>query len=710
MARRDSRRSRDTAPNSAPTRLASRIPIGVALLVIAAFIVYWPALTGGFLFDDEPLLTGSALVKAGDGLYRMWFTTQPIDYWPLTNSSFWLEWRLWGLQPAGYHVTNLLLHVCSALLLWAILRRLAIPGALLAALLFVVHPVNVESVAWIAQRKNTLSMVFLLLSIFCYLKSDVTPGAGRWYWFSFSAFTAAMLSKASVATLPAMLLLLIWWSRRAIRRTDVMRTAPFFAVGVALTLVNIWFQARHGAAVVRDVTWLQRLLGAGAVTWFYLYKAVLPVNLMFIYPQWSIRAADVRWWLPLTAAIGVTMFLWRQRRRAWIRALLCAWIFVLLALVPVLGFKDVYFMRYSLVADHYQYIAVLAVAAVAAAGLDRITSVRPLASAATGAAVVVVLGTITWGQSHLYASAETLYARTVEVNPRAWLARNNLALLYLDASSPDLQKAFVHLNAAMATNPAEPEVQNNVGTAFFQMDRFAEAAVHHREAARLNPAYAVAYANLGHDLERLGQFAQAAEAYRHALHLDPDMSSARYGLGAALQATGRSAEADQQLQRAAQPDASATQDHTATGDALQRLGRTAEAIAQYQEALKVNPNSVDTLKNLGHALVSAGRFDEAERYLRRALALRPDDAVAHDNLGNALQQMQRLDEAVAELRIAVEKGSGLDLGAIHNDLGVALARQGHRDEAVQHFREALRINPGLAQAQANLAKALGTVR
>ena len=181
MARRGTHRSRRIDRSSALTRSAWRIPTGVALLVIAACLVYWPALTGGFLFDDEPLLTGSALVKAGDGLYRMWFTSQPIDYWPLTNSSFWLEWRLWGLQPAGYHVTNLLLHICSALLLWAILRRLAIPGALLAALLFVVHPVNVESVAWIAQRKNTLSMVFFLSSIFCYLRSDDAPRVGRWY-------------------------------------------------------------------------------------------------------------------------------------------------------------------------------------------------------------------------------------------------------------------------------------------------------------------------------------------------------------------------------------------------------------------------------------------------------------------------------------------------------------------------------------------------
>jgi tetratricopeptide (TPR) repeat protein len=719
------------------THSSRRLTVSFIFLAVAAGVIYWPALTGGFIFDDEPLLTGSALVKAGDGLYRMWFTSQPIDYWPLTNSSFWLEWRLWGLQPVGYHVTNLLLHIASAVLVWAILRRLAVPGAFLAAALFLVHPVNVESVAWIAQRKNTLSMAFFLLSILWYLNGElgqspasaagaVEPGrsakarapsrrgkaprekagGGRWYWLSLAAFTAAMLSKASVAVLPAILLVLVWWKRGRIARADVLRTAPFFGVAVALTVVNFWFQAQHGAAVIRDVTPLQRALGAAAVTWFYFYKALAPIHLMFVYPQWQVRADELRWWLPAAAAVVMTAVLVWQRRRPAIRALLCAWAFFLIALVPVMGFTDVYFMRYALVADHYEYIALLAVVTVVAAGLAQLEHVWRRTLAIAGTAIFLLLASATWRQSHQYADAETLYARTLEANPGAWIIRNNLALLYLNGASPDVQKAFANLTTALATNPNEPELQNNVGTALFQMNRFGEAAEHHRDAARLNPLYAVAYANLGHDLEKLGQFGQAADAYRRALELDPEMSSARTGLGAALQALGRPAEAGQQLQRAAQSASPSAQDHTAMGDALQRLGRIDEAIAQYKETLKTDPSSMDTLRNLGHALITAGRFDEAEGYLRQAVALRPDNAAAHDNLGNALQQMRRLDEAVAELRIAVARGSGPELAAMHNDLGVALARQNHRDEAIEHFREALRIDPGLAAAQANLTRAL----
>ena len=201
------------------------------------------------MWDDDTLVTDSTLVKAPDGLYRMWFTTEPLDYWPLTNTSFWLEWRLWGMRSTGYHATNLLLHVASGLLVWAILRRLSIRGGLLAAALFVLHPVNVESVAWIAQRKNTLSMVFFLLSILWYLRVDpepegalptaasskqksrgrraapppLEPGINRWYWLSLAMFVLAMLSKGSVAILPGVLLLIAWWRRGAISKADVCR-------------------------------------------------------------------------------------------------------------------------------------------------------------------------------------------------------------------------------------------------------------------------------------------------------------------------------------------------------------------------------------------------------------------------------------------------------------------------------------------------------
>ena len=717
-----------------------------ALLAAAAVVAYWPSLRGGFLWDDDALLTQNSLVQAADGLHRIWFTTQPLDYWPMTNSSFWLEWRLWGMQAAGYHVTNLLLHIGSALLLWAILRRLSIRGAFLAAFLFVLHPVNVESVAWIAQRKNTLSMVFFLLSMLWFLKHEFAPveparsgrprgtasaksrarpaaaatasppdrsGVSRWYWLSLVAFVLAMLSKGSVVILPGLLLLCIWWRRGSLTRTDVMRTAPFWFVAVALTLVNLWFQAHLRHEVIRDATLLQRVLGAGAVIWFYLYKALLPMRLIFIYPQWQIHGDDVRWWLPVAAAVSTTGLLVWQRRRPVVRALLFAWVFFCLALVPVMGFTDVYFMKYSLVSDHYQYIALLAVAAAVAAGLVQTSGPGfnwPLGAGVWCAALLAVLGTATWRQNLQYANVETLWQSTLASNPGAWMAHNNLALYYLHGSAADFREAYAHLQAAVAINPHEGALHKNLGTTLFQMDRFEDAAEQHREAVRLTPDDADAFVALGADYQKLGRHAEAIEAYRQALKLNPQLGFVRSNVAASLDALGRADEASRELQQSLRTDPGTSQEHGARGDALLRLGRTEEAIAQYQEALRLDPSSVATMNNLGYALMVVGRLDEAERQLRQAVRLRPDDGAVHDNLGNVLQQMQRLDEAVGEFNAALKTASQVDSADVHNDLGVAFAKLGRHDESVAQFREALRLKPAFPAAQANLTKALGGSR
>ena len=356
---------------------------GAFLIAAVVFLAYLPAMQGGFIWDDNLLVTSNQLIQAPDGLYRLWFTAEPIDYWPLTNTSFWLEWRLWGRNPTGYHVTNLVLHIAAALLIWAILQKLTIPGAFLAALLFAVHPVNVESVAWIAQRKNTLAMLFFLLSILCYLREEEDRerteaqerrgfvGVGRWYGFSLLAFVLAMLSKGSVAILPLVLLWIVWWQRRRITVRDLARAAPFLLVAIVLAGVNVWFQTHGLGEVIRAASWVERLTGAGAVTWFYLSKALVPMNLIFVYPQWHIKTGDFLWWLPLSAALLVTAALvWRRHspQASWGRPLLFAWGFFCLALVPVLGFTDVYFMKFSLVADHYQHLALLGVVALVAAG------------------------------------------------------------------------------------------------------------------------------------------------------------------------------------------------------------------------------------------------------------------------------------------------------------------------------------------------------
>ncbi len=321
MARRssDPRRTVPAQPAAVmPHSSRARVVAGAALIAALTIFGYYPALWGGFIWDDETLVTKNPLIKAPDGLVRFWFTAEAPDYWPMTSTTFWLEWRLWGMNSSGYHWTNLLLHIASAFLVWAILHALAIPGGYLAALLFAVHPVNVESVAWIAQRKNTLAMFFFLLSILWYLRvdggrkaRDLECGLALFYWLSLLAFVLAMLSKGSVAILPVVLLLIVWWQTRRLALGDFIRTAPFFVVAIVLAAVNVWFQTHGTGFEIRHAAFSERAAGAGGVIWFYLSEALAPIDLMFVHPQWQVRSGDLLWWLPLLAALAVTALLWR---------------------------------------------------------------------------------------------------------------------------------------------------------------------------------------------------------------------------------------------------------------------------------------------------------------------------------------------------------------------------------------------------------------
>ncbi len=633
------------AMNPFPPRLPPRFTtLGwITLLVVTTCMAYLPALRGGFILDDDIYVTNNRLLTAPDGLYGLWLTTEPIDYYPISNSTLWIEWRLWGLHPTGYHVTNLLLHIAAALLVWTVLRNLSIPGAYLAALLFAVHPVNIESVAWISQRKGVLAMVFFLLSILWYLKvvpqspdSDESrvaeqsnrlcdPNWGRWHWLSLLAFLLAMLSKGSVATLPLVLLLIVWWQRRQITMWDLTGIAPFFLAAVLLSGVNIWFQSHNVDDVIRSVSFGERLLGAGAVAWFYLSKALLPINLVFVYRQWHIEVDNLRWWLPLLAALGVTVVLWRKRGNCWGRPLLFAWGFFGAALVPVLGFIDVGFMKYSLVADHYQHIAIIGVVALVAAGCSAGQDRAPgtLRSAATAAVIVLVgvLTFLTWQQNRLYRDPITLYQATLENNPDCWLVHNNLAAALNDADRP--QEAIEHCQQALrfkTDNTESSNTNNNLAVALVRLGKLSEAIAQYQEALRLAPDSADVHNNLGNALLDAGHPQEAIEHFQQALRLKPNYAEAYSNLG----------------------------------NALFDLGRLNDAIEHYQQALRIRPTYAGAHNNLGIALATAGRLQEAIEHFQQAVGLRSNYIEAYDNLTRAYAQLHRPAEAIATAQKALE--------------------------------------------------------
>jgi tetratricopeptide (TPR) repeat protein len=630
------------------------------------------------------------------------------------------------MNSTGYHVGNLILHIAEALLVWIVLRKLSIPGAFLTAMIFAVHPVNVESVAWIAQRKNTMAMLFFLLSVLWYLKANMpTASAGMapalsrggpgdqktfspfilhpssfhfWYWLSLAAFSLAMLGKGSVAVLPVILLGIVWWLR-PLTRWDLVRTAPFFLVAAVLSGVNMWFQTHGTGEVIRIASFSERLLGAGCAVWFYLYKALLPIDLAPIYRQWHIETGNLLWWLPLLASVIVTAALWLYRER-WARPLLFAWGFFCVALLPVLGFTDVLFMRYSLVADRYQHIAIIGVIALVTAGFvawpKRSRDITRWAAMVAAIAVVGALTFLTWRQNGSYSDEIALYKATLDKNPDSWIAHYTMGFALAEKGKP--QESIEQFETALRLNSKLPEAHNNLGAVLAKIERFPDAIEHFQKAIQLRPSYVEARYRLASTFVQTGQFKEAIEQYELVLRFRPDDVGTLCNMGYALLQTNRLQEAVESYKMALKlkPDCQAD---NMLGIALVKLGWQKEASECFQHALTLNPKNSEAHYNLGNILFGSGRVQEAIDHYKQALKINPDYPDALRNLGTALVATDRPAEAIEYYRQSLKLEP--DVASVYYNMAVAYSLTHQSAEAVASAQKAIE----LARSQGQSAQA-----
>ncbi len=685
----------------------------LALLIFAAVLAaYSPALRGGMVWDDDAHVTRADL-RPLHGLERIWFEVGATQqYYPVLHSAFWIEHRLWGDATFGYHLVNALLHATAACLFVVILARLSVPCAWLAGLIFALHPVCVESVAWISEQKNTLSAVFYLLAALAYLRfdkergqvseqggasllaifRDLTPS----YWLATALFVLALLTKSVTASLPAALLVVLWWKRGSLSlRRDAVPLVPWFVMGGAAGLFTAWVERRyvgaHGA--VFELNLLQRFLLAGRVCWFYFGKLFWPSNLVFIYPRWEIAATAFRSWLCPAALIAVLIALWLLRRKS--RGPLAAALFFIGSLFPALGFFNVYPFIYSFVADHFQYLASMGMVALAAGAWGRWGQVsdnaprwRSIIRDLAPFLVVGTLGVLTWRQSRMYRDLETLYLTTIDRNPGCWMAYSNLGTLLLEKGQP--AAAAGDLTRALQLKPDYPEGEFNLANALRAEGRYPDAILHYGEALRLKPDYPEALDNLGTALAGAGRTAEAVASYREALRLRPDYAEAEVNLGTVLQKTSPGA-AIACYERALQIRPDDPEAEYDLGIALRTVGRLPEAITHYEAALRLRPGFSAAHNNLGVALVEAGRLDDAIGHYEQALRLRPDDAEFEDNLGVALARAGRLPEAIAHFEQALRLKP--DYRAAHFNLSIALRDAGRTEEAIRQYRQAVAHPP-----------------
>jgi tetratricopeptide (TPR) repeat protein len=606
----------------ARSRIRHRDWIQAATLMVMVLLAYAPAYHAGFIWDDPDHILGNQTLRSLHGLWEMWTVPTSLPQWyPLVHTTFWLEYHLWGVSPAGYHIVNILLQAASAVLLWRLLVTLAVPGAWLAAALFAVHPIHVESVAWITERKNTLSALLYFAAAIAYLRPGARNETSRWRWYvaSLLLFTAALFSKTVVCSLPAALLIFRWWKSGRITRRDCVPLLPMFVIGAVLAGTTAWLERTHVRAVGPAWTFASSPLGelgartliAGRALWFYASKLVFPWNLAFIYSRWEINVASWRQCLFPLAAVGVIASLWLLRHRIG-RGPLAAVLYFAVTLFPALGYFNVYPMRYSFVADHFQHLASIGLTTLAAAGLARLAWRYPRVGISIATSVVLTLMALTFNQCTVYANSETLWRDTLRKTPDSWMVYTNLGRVL--ASQGRALEAVPYLEAALRLAPGIEDTHENVGVGRVLQGRYAEAETEFRRALGLNPDFVPALTDLAKlEFFDLHNPAEAERYFRKALRQSPDFFPARY----------------------------------AYGQMLEQEGSLADAAGQYRLAVLAFPDDFDAQFNLGSVLLKLHRPGDAIGPLRAATRIQPGNRGAWINL-RAAYLMDNQPEAAAQ--------------------------------------------------------------
>lgn len=633
-----------------PAAWYNRDWILAVLLLLTVLLAYQPVTHAGWVWDDNDHVTENPTVVGPLGLKEIW-TTSAGDISPLTRSTFWLEHKLWGLSPAPYHIVNVIFQAACGIFLWQVLRKLRVPGAWLGAAIWALHPIQVESVAWVSELKNTESGLFFLLSVFFFIENirheDVSGSPklrfGWHYYLSLLFALLAMASKVSTVVLPACLCLCAWWIEGRWQWRNLLRVAPMVLMTALASIAVIWSQGKREAMShdhpLATGTLPERIVRSANAIWFYLGKLAWPHPLMAMYPDPKIVFTQWFSYLPLVILLGALVVLW-LRPRSWMRPYFFVLAWFLVALTPALPLFDPYTSRYSAAYSwvylHFQYLAGMAPLALLGAGLMRLTSLpnlqRPWLRPLIAVTVLTILGVSTWHRAWAYESQEALWTDTVAKNPGSWTGHQILGLE--SARKGQVDQAIAHFREVIAINPDFADAHNDLGVALAKKGRTDEALAEYTTALKISANYAEAHYNFGNLLLQSNQ-------------LDP-------------------------------------------------------AISHFRKALELNPAYIDATNNLGIALGREGHFDEAIEQYQKALSIDPDNVSVHFNLGDALAQMGRSDDALPHLRRVLEMHP--DYADAHNDLGIVLARKGQMEEALREFREALRLDPGQRGALDNMEK------
>lgn len=675
-------------------------------LIAGTILIYWPVHKFDFVaFDDSDFVTANSHVQAGltwDSFKWAWHSEVARNWHPITMLTHMLDCQLFELNAGGHHLTNLVFHTANVVLLFFVFQRMtgAIWRSAFVAALFAWHPLHVESVAWIAERKDVLSTFFLFLTLWSYVRYAQTKSS-RFYALALLLFALGLMSKPMLVTAPFVFLLLDYWPlRRSPYSMKLMvEKIPFFALSSVLCVITFFIQ-QHGGAVqaTASLPLISRFENALVSYVRYIGKLFWPESLTALY----LRSGGWPLWIVALAAAGliiVSIIAFKQwRSRPWLGV---GWCWFLGMLVPVIGIVQVGMQS---MADRFTYAPLIGLFIIVAWGGSELAARWRLPKSSVifiAAILLTICMGLTAHQVGYWKDSETLFTRMIAVNPNNFMAHYNLGNVYSRQKRYD--DALAQYQKAVEAEPNYAEARNNYGGLLLDLKRYDEAIQQYRDAIRVNPQY-LYYFNLANALadaasarKDANQFAEAERTYAQALALNPKSAEVHVNLALTWEAQGRDAEAIAEYREALQLNPALESAHIALGNILSRIGKLDDAIAEYIAAIRLNPKNTESYNGLGICYAMKNDMPEAATQFKRLLEIDPQNGSANGNLANALAAQNRLDEAIpyyaAALRI-----NPRDFQSEFN-LGLSLAREGRREEAAAHYREALRIKPDYAEAQ-----------
>jgi len=684
----------------------------VFLIILFCLIIYIPSLGNGYIWDDDLNVYKNQWVQKTDGLWNIWFSAKIYQYYPVDFTTFWVEHKLWGLNPFGYHLTNLLIHILNALLLFWVISKLYPRLAFIAALFFAVHPIQVETVAWITERKNLLSLFFFLLAVLAYLRFD-RARVIKYYWLAVAMFILALLSKPVAVSFIFIPILYKWWKDGRVSFREIRLSAPLLAAGLIAAFYTLYLELYNVGARGQafNLNFLERFILSGKIIFFYIYKICLPFKFMFFYPRWTVNA--MVWWQWLfPAAVMLTIGALVYYRKKTGRGALALFIFYIISIFPVLGFINVYGMKFSYVADHFSYFSTPVILLLLCSGttyfFDKVRHNFHLLSPVAYRTLklcflifaVIYMCAKSSALTRNYKDEFTLWSNLIRHNPGAWIAYNNLGNLYRVMDKSD--EALALYNKAIELKPDYVDAYNNLANIYGERGKSDEALALYKKVIAENPNYAIAYYNLGVFYNKMGKPEEAVALYKKAIAIDPYYADAYYNLGVFYDRTGKKEDAILLYKKAIESDPAYADAYSNLANLYSGMGKTEEAFALYKKAVAANSGSALAYYNLAVFYEQKGGKREALALYKKAIAIDPYYADAYNNLGNIYAGMRKNEEAIKVYKKALEIYP--DYAILHLNLSIAYFSIKEYDLALKHCDRAIELGYKIPSQFVNLLR------